>query len=290
MNQDLGNVITALVVDQNEKKTFVQKNGVTYRVVEEVDVELGDAVEGFAYQDRNDNYRFQMEQPEIRIGTYGWAEVVQVKRGLGVFVDTGLDNKDVVISMDDLPSETHLWPKIGDRLYVTLTVDEKDRMWAKIAEDTKIVTISRRADKSVYNEDVEAVVYASKLVGSYVITSDNYLGFIHPNERQYEPRLGEAITGRIVDVHSNGSVNISMLKRAHEALEQDAAMIYEVLKRTPGQKIAFTDKSQPDDIREFFGISKASFKRSLGRLMKSGLIKQENGETILIKEIEIEEE
>ena len=43
----------------------------------------------------------------------------------------------------------------------------------------------------------------------------------------------------------------------------------------------FYDKSEPDDIRRVFKMSKASFKRALGRLMKEGKIYQEDGWTYL---------
>ncbi|MBD5026291.1 hypothetical protein GUF51_16570, partial [Xanthomonas citri pv. citri] len=41
----------------------------------------------------------------------------------------------------------------------------------------------------------------------------------------------------------------------------------------------YSDKSQPDDIRERFNMSKAAFKRALGHLMKNGKVYQENGWT-----------
>ena len=34
---------------------------------------------------------------------YGWATVTEVRRDLGVFLDIGLNDKDVVVSLDDLP-------------------------------------------------------------------------------------------------------------------------------------------------------------------------------------------
>ena len=43
----------------------------------------------------------------------------------------------------------------------------------------------------------------------------------------------------------------------------------------------FYDKSEPDDIRRVFKMSKASFKRALGRLMKEGIVYQEDGWTYL---------
>jgi uncharacterized protein len=41
----------------------------------------------------------------------------------------------------------------------------------------------------------------------------------------------------------------------------------------------FTDKSSPDEIYDMFNLSKASFKRALGKLMKEKKIEQKDGWT-----------
>ena len=43
-------------------------------------------------------------------------------------------------------------------------------------------------------------------------------------------------------------------------------------------------KTDPSTIRDVFGISKGQFKRAIGHLLKEKLVKQENGQLILVKE------
>ena len=133
MNTDLGKVITAIVTDQTNTKSYVQKSGITYKVVSDKQLYLGETVEGLAYVDKNNHLSFTTEIPQIRFDEFGWGEVVEVRRDLGVFVDTGLPNKDIVVSLDDLPSLKHLWPKKGDKLYLSLTVDKENRLWGQMA-------------------------------------------------------------------------------------------------------------------------------------------------------------
>ena len=57
-------------------------------------------------------------------------------------------------------------------------------------------------------------------------------------------------------------------------------MIMEYLMSRRGA-MPFYDKSEPDDIRRVFKMSKASFKRALGTLMKQGKVYQEEGWTYL---------
>lgn len=281
-----GKVVMGIVTDQNDKVTFVQNNGVTYQVVSEnpIDLTLGQTIEGFAYTDKDGNQLFSLEIPEVRTGNFGWGDVIDVKRSLGVFVNVNWKNKDLVISLDDLPNEGHLWPKKGDRLYVTVVVDEKDRMWGKLAEEEDFYAVSKPGLKESHNLNVSGHTFRMKKSGTYFYTEDNYVGFIHPSEREREPRLGELVNGRIIGLREDGVYYVSMMPRAHEVLDDDAAMLLEVLRRSPDQKFEYNDKSDPQSIKNHFGISKGQFKRALGRLLKQNLIEQDATGTKLIEE------
>ena len=285
MNKDLGTVVTALVTDKNEQAYFVQKSGVTYRLAKtevEGELDLGDTVEGFAYESMKKELSFTTNIPKSQVGHFGWGEVVEVRKDLGVFVDIGLPDKEIVVSLDFLSDIKSLWPKKGDRLMIGLTVDDKDRIWGELADEELMRSIARIPQGDDWrNKDVTGTVYRLKMVGTFIITDDYYIGFIHPTEREVEPRLGEQVNARVIGVSPHGMLNLSLKPRVHEALEGDAQMILTLLQRSATQSLPYYDKSDPDDIRDYFGISKAQFKRALGRLMKEGLIIQEDGQTKL---------
>lgn len=288
MNNELGTVITAMVTDQNEKSYFVQKNGITYGLdKKEVESELsiGDMIKGFVYENMNKQLKITTQIPKVRIGHYGWGVVTDVRRDLGVFVDIGLEDKDIVVSLDNMPELKSLWPKKGDRLMISLRIDLKDRIWGELADEDIFRSISRIPSQQDdwKNQNTTATVYRLKMVGTFVLTDDFHIGFIHPTERDAEPRLGEQVEARVIGVSPHGMLNLSLKPRAHEALEDDAQMIMALLEKSPTSSLPYTDKSNPDDIRDYFGISKAQFKRALGRLMKNKLIVQEDGQTKLVK-------
>ena len=106
-----------------------------------------------------------------------------------VFVDVGLPNKDVVLSLDELPTLTQLWPKVGDELMVALKVDVKGRLWATLATEEMFKQISLRATKKLQNRDVSARVYRLKLVGTYVITTDYYYTLLNSLKQGLFARL-----------------------------------------------------------------------------------------------------
>ena len=60
-------------------------------------------------------------------------------------------------------------------------------------------------------------------------------------------------------------------------MDKDAEQILQGIKNHGG-KLPFTDKADPEVIKEEFGMSKAAFKRAVGRLLKQKKIEiLENG-------------
>lgn len=233
-------------------------------------------ITGFAYENEDHELQMTKTEPKSGIDRYAWGTVKRVQRGLGVFVDVGLPNKDIVVSIDDLPELQNLWPKQGDRLLVALKIDDKGRLWGELATMEMVQAVGDAATKKMMNRDVEATVYRLKLVGSYLITRDYQLGFVHPSEREREPRLGEVVKARVIGVRPDGTLNLSLKPRAYEAISDDAQMLLAALQHSPEGKLPYTDKSDPADIKNYFGISKGQFKRAVGHLMKAGLVIQED--------------
>ncbi|MBA1435270.1 DNA-binding protein [Lactobacillus bombi] len=270
----LGTIKTGKIVDQNEQYYFVSIAGFTFQLdKQEVKTDISE-VQGFLYENQQHHLSLTTKIPQIGQFRYGFGEVVQVRTDLGVFVNIGLQDKDIVVSLDDLPELKSLWPKKGDRLFIAIKIDHKNRMWGQLATTDIFQQISRRPTTNLKNKDVTATVYRLKLSGTFVLTSDYYLGFIHPSEREREPRLGEVVQGRVIG-SSFDHLNISLKPRAYEEITPDAEMLLAVLQHQPQGKINFNDKSSPEDIKQYFGISKGNFKRAVGHLLKKHLIIQD---------------
>ena len=289
MNELLGSVWHGMIFDENDKSYFVQKNGITFLLDKsEGEKEIGAMLEGFGYQNQKQQNIFTTKIPSVRKDHQDFAEVIASRKDLGVFVDIGLKDKEIVVSLDELPEMRQLWPKKGDQLLVSLKTDEKDRVWATLAEDVDFLAMSKAATKEeMHNKNVSGIVYRLKLVGTFFVTDERYIGFIHPSERFEEPRLGEKVSGRVIGVRPDGMLNVSLKPRGYEVISSDAQMILTFHERSEEGKIPFSYKSTPESIQETFAISKGQFKRALGSLMKEKMIKQEDGWTILIKKEEI---
>ncbi|ETD04243.1 S1 RNA-binding domain-containing protein [Lactococcus garvieae] len=278
MNNLLATTFSAIITAENDQFYFLQKDDNIIRLAKsEGEHQVGDIVTGFAYVDKSDKMCMTTQEPTATREKFGWGTVTDVRRDLGAFVDIGLAGKDIVVSLDDLPlpEDKEQWPKKGDKLFVKIVVDAKDRLWGKLAWHQDFWEISGPAYDNMQNQDLRGIVYRNKETGSFVYLPDNnMLGFIHPNEAFGTLRIGQELQVRVIGFRDQDrSLNLSAKPRAYEMLDADAHMILAYLE-SMGGKMPFNDKSAPDDIKATFGISKGQFKKALGGLMKNKKITQ----------------
>jgi predicted RNA-binding protein (virulence factor B family) len=242
-------------------------------------IEVDQELEVFLFLDHQDRLSATMEKPIISLAQFDWLKVVAVNEQDGVFLYNGID-RDLFLSIDDLGDDRALWPKIGDKVPVSLIHDKKGRLMGRLLRGTPLEATAADAPKTVLNETVTGTIYYFAENGVFLMTEDNYIAFLHFNETSEELHLGKVITGRVSFVRDDGKLTISMQPKAYERLLGDSEKIYEfLLKHDDG--MPYTDKTDPLIIKEKFGMSKGSFKRALGKLLKEGKVSQKEGSTFI---------
>src|SRR5699024_12707001 len=101
-------------------------------------------------------------------------------------------------------------------------------------------------------------------------------------ERYIEPCLGDVNEVRFIQFKPDGTLNVSLQPLKEDRIESDADIILAYLKIND-VKMPYNDKSDPDDIKDVFGMSKSAFKRALGNLMRERVINQDDSNTFLVK-------
>ncbi|GEK29876.1 hypothetical protein KZO01_01850 [Kurthia zopfii] len=278
-----GDVATLVVKEVLESKYILTNDEVDVPlnasdVLEEL--QENQSIEVFLYADRRGDLSATTAIPHVRKGEYGWAKVLQVKDHEGAIVDIGT-SREVLVPAEDLPAIDELWPEPGDHLYVTLRVDRDGGLFGRLINEDRFLELYEDAEPELFNKNIVARPYRLLPVGTFLIGVDEpYRIFVHESERKEEPRLGEDVTVRVIEVKEDGTINASMLPRVYERLSADADQIFAYLQETGG-KMPFSDKSTPEEIKDMFNMSKGSFKRALGTLMKADRITQEDGWTIM---------
>lgn len=239
-------------------------------------LELDEEVEVFLYQDNEGRLASSMTIPEASFEDYVKTTINGTRYNTGVFANIGIQ-KDVLVSLDDLPQRRTFWPEEGDQLYIRLKHDQKLRLLGDPAPYAYFNLRATPAPEEWNNMDVEGLVFAQRDPGVNVWVNEQTIGFLHEQEMERWPRLGEVMKLRVTNVKPDGTVLLSARPRAHEAIDIDADLILTHLLEHGGQ-MAYGDKTPPETIDEVFGLSKAAFKRALGRLLKDKKIeKHETG-------------
>ncbi|MDQ7156388.1 RNA-binding virulence regulatory protein CvfB, partial [Staphylococcus warneri] len=250
-------------------------------VNEEDELQKGEEYSFFIYPNRSGELFATQNMPDITKDKYDFAKVLKVDRD-GARVDVGLP-REVLIPWEDLPKVKTLWPEAGDQLLVTLRIDSQNQMFARLASEGIVDNMYTPInDDSKQNEMLEARPYRVLRVGSFLLSTEGYKIFVHESERKAEPRLGELVTVRIIGHNERGELNGSFLPLAHERLDDDGQVIFDLLVEYDGE-LPFWDKSSPEAIKEVFNMSKGSFKRAIGHLYKQKIINIETGKISLTK-------
>lgn len=283
MTLPLGTIQTMTVLRKIDTGYVLQKEmdeALLHHNETETALEENQSVDVFLYNDKKGNITATTTLPTVKMDAYDWAEVVEVVPKLGAFAHIGIA-KEMLVSVDDLPLFEDVWPKAGDKLLVTLGKDQDGRLLAIPATEGVVASVvNLEPPKDLLNKPISGHVYFTSKEGTAIITADDYRGFIHYTERKTEPRLGELVHGRVIEVKEDGTLNISLRPLKQDSLDEDADAILTHLQANDGV-IPFGDKSDPEDIRGTFNMSKAAFKRALGRLMKQGKAEQREGKTYL---------
>ena len=226
------------------------------------EIEIGDPIEVFLYKDSSDRMIATTREPKITIGRLAVLEVVDVGR-IGAFLDWGLE-KDLLLPF----KEQTIKVEKGDRCLVSLYIDKSGRLCATM----KVYPLLQTDSPYKKDDTVHGTVYeVSREFGVFVAVDNKYSALIPRREVYGRMYPGQEIEARVAAVKADGKLDRSIGHRIPEQRADDARKIVKRMKKNGGV-LPFTDKADPERIRDELGMSKAAFKRAVGRLLKQGKI------------------
>ena len=224
----------------------------------------------------------------------GVKQVLTVVKLVDFGVYLGSDEERVLLPKKQVPDGIEL----GDPIEVFLYKDSSDRMIATTNEPK--ITLGQLAVLTVadvgrmgafldwglekdlflpFKEQTEKVekgdrclvtgtVYeVNRDLGAFVAVDNLYSALIPKREMYGRMYPGQEIEARVAAVKEDGKLDLSVRGKIPEQMDKDAELILECIE-TCGGKLPFTDKADPERIKAEMGMSKAAFKRAVGRLLK----------------------
>ncbi len=266
---DLGNVQKLTVVKKvdfgvylAESKDSNDKVLLPKRQVPE-GTEIGDEIEVFIYRDSKDRLISTVREPKLTLGGIALLKVTEVGK-IGAFLEWGLE-KDLFLPFKQQTRKV----KDGEDCLVTLYIDKSNRLCASM------YVYNALQSNSPYKieDNVTGRIYEiSNNFGMFVAVDDKYSALIPQRDCQGDlMQVGEVITARVTRVLEDGRLDLSLRKKAYLQIEDDVETILNVIDSYDGV-LPFNDKVSPEIIKRETGLSKSSFKRAVGRLLRDGRI------------------
>jgi len=116
-------------------------------------------------------------------------------------------------------------------------------------------------------EEVALTVYRKSAIGYVMIINNKHTGLLHLNELYRSIRVGDKLNGYIKRIYPDQKVDVVIGIPGFKRVEAEGEKIIRLLKENNGY-LPYHDKSDPEEIYSFFGMSKKTFKMTIGGLYK----------------------
>jgi predicted RNA-binding protein (virulence factor B family) len=240
-------------------------------------LQVDDTISVFVYHDSDNRLIATTQEPFAVVGDIAALKVVAITNQ-GAFLDWGL-MKDLFVPVSQQLSSMRLGGKYLVKLYL-------DKQTGRVAATEKIDNqISNDVLTVKEGEKVKLQVYRESDIGYVVIVNQVHQGLVYKNEVFTHLHIGQMIEeGFVKKIREDNKLDIGIGKQGVEKLDDDQVKLIQLLKLHKGF-LPYHDKSSPEDIYAFFGISKKAFKMNVGILYKAKKITIEDGGIRLVPEV-----
>ncbi len=223
----------------------------------------GHKLDVFIYPDTQGDLVATSEMPYGQVGEYALLDVVEVQ-DFGAFFDLGID-KDLLVPGNE--------QKIKVRKFESHIVRIcKEDATGRIFGTTKLGQFIEGSDFDIQvGDEVDAQIAQKSELGYRVILNKKFIGMIYQNEVFQKLHLGKTYRVFVKKIREDGLVDVALQIQGVQNLMDSKDVILEFLKKNGGRSFLH-DKSSPEEIKNYLGMSKKTFKSSIGMLYKDKII------------------
>ena len=268
MNVKLGDYNTLTITRFTDSGAYLDGDGLEIlmpRRYTTPDMHPGDEARVFVYLDQENRPVATTEKPLAKVGQFACLTVAW-RNKYGAFLDWGL-MKDLFVPY----SEQRTKMQQGEKYIVYIYIDEQS---GRIVGTAKLGRhISEDCSTLQPHDEVEVLVYKQTEIGyKAIILGPNCEGLLYHNEVFQPLSYGDKLKAYVKKVRPDGRVDLVLQTSGRQHTEDFAVTLLRSLQEKPNHFIALNDNSDPEDIYDYFGVSKKTFKRAVGALYKEHII------------------
>ena len=225
--------------------------------------ERGEELDVFLYLDQDERLIATTEKPLAQVGDFAYLEVAWTNQ-YGAFLKWG-PMKDLFCPFREQKKRM----ETGKSYIVHVHIDEESY---RIMASAKVEHFfSTETPEFQQGEQVEILVWQKTELGFKVIINNSYPGLLYDNQIFRPLHTGDRLPAYISQVRQDGKVDLSLQPTGRQQTLDFAETLLQYLK-DHGGSCDLGDKSNAEDIKERFQVSKKTFKKAIGDLYRQRLI------------------
>ena len=225
------------------------------------DCKVGNSISVFIYLDSAQRLVSTTEKALGQVGEFVSLKVAQVNK-MGAFLDWGLP-KDLLVPYN----QQHTPMEVGKYYLVRIFLDQHTDRIAASSKLDKFIDIwpaeYQQGDK------VKLIIGGKTDLGFKAIINNLHWGLLYDNEIFQPLRIGKQIDGYIKQVREDGRLDLILTRGSKNTVNNFADKLMDSLQKNNGF-LPLHDKSAPELIQRTLGVSKKTFKATVGNLLKNG--------------------
>ncbi len=224
-------------------------------------VSAGEILPVFLFRDKSGHLQATLRLPSAQVGEFALLKVRSIGSP-GAFLDWGVE-KDLLVPLSQQPERM----QTGRSYLVRIALDREGRPFASARLDDWLEETC--ADLNA-GDAVDLLLWTFTDLGAKVVVNHRYIGVVYRDELQSGMVPGMKLTGYVKRVREDGKLDIILRKVGSEGAAEARSIILAALQ---GENfLPLHDQSPPEMIQARLGMSKKSFKKAVGSLLKAGLV------------------
>jgi predicted RNA-binding protein (virulence factor B family) len=222
--------------------------------------EIGDKLNVFVYRDYAERKVATNLEPKILMNQFAFLRVTAVS-DVGAFLDWGLE-KGLIVPFREQRQKM----QEGRWYIVYMDLDKKtDRLYATNKIEKRLQNETLTVEEG---DAVDLLIMQKTDLGFTAIVNQKHEGLIFENDILGKLNIGDKVKGYVKHIRDDNKLDISLQPIGFENFnDPNCKMILDKLATHKGF-LPTTDKSTPEEIYEYFGLSKKAYKKAIGTLYK----------------------
>lgn len=229
-------------------------------------LDIGDEVRVFVYLDQEERPVATTEEPLCVVGDFAYLECSWVNQ-YGAFLSWGV-TKDLFCPFREQKKKMEM----GESYIVHVHVDEESYRIVASAKVERYLS----SDVSAFRpqQQVDLLIWQKTDLGFKVIVDNRCQGILYEDQLFRYVRTGDRLQGYISNIRPDGKLDCMLQPAGQRQVKDFAEVLLQYLKDNGGT-CDLGDKSEAEDIKRRFQVSKKVYKKAVGDLYKRHLISVE---------------